>query len=459
MGAGEKWLHMEVFGSSGVRGVVNERMTPAFAVAIAQAAGTVLDAPRIAVARDTRTSGRMLVDAVASGLASVGVDIDRLGIVPTPAAQQYADSHGCPAVLVTASHNPPQFNGIKLVGADGIGLAVPTLERIEEQLQAGTTQAADWAAIGETRRIETLQSEYIDAVQAAVDRETIADSGLTVALDPGHGAGCYTSPQLLRELGCDVLTVNAQPDGRFPGRNPEPVPEQLTDLARLVRTSDADVGIAHDGDADRAVFIDETGEPIDGSASLAALAAAELESGDTMVSAVNVSQRVIDAVEAADATLERTPIGSTHLVSRIRELRADNRSVPIAGEGNGGIMYPPYRTARDGGYTAGRFLELIADRPASEVVAPYRGYRMARRNFEYDDAEQRAAMLERAAQWARSQEGDLDTKDGYRVDFGDAWTLIRPSGTEPLIRAYAEATDTRRVTDLLDAVGAAIADD
>ncbi len=446
---------MDVFGSSGVRGVVNEGMTPAFAMQVAQAAATVWDISRVAVARDTRTSGRMLVDAVASGLASVGTNIDRLGVVPTPAAQQYAATAAVPAILVTASHNPPQFNGIKLVGADGVGLAVDTLERIEDILIGETTADATWSQIGTTRRIDDLREAYITSVIEAVDRQTIAEADLTVAVDPAHGAGCHTTPTLLNQLGCTVQTVNATPDGRFPGRDPEPVPDHLADLCRLVETTDADLGIAHDGDADRAVFVDETGTPIDGSVSLAVLADAELSPGDTMVSAVNVSQRVVDAVEAAGGTLELTPIGATHLVDRIQQLRATGRSVPVAGEGNGGVIYPPYRTARDGAYTAARFLELIADTPASELAALYTGYYMVRRNLEYDDGTHRSQMLDRAEQWARHRDGTLDTRDGYRVDFGDAWALVRPSGTEPLVRVYAEARSPERATELVeDAIGA-----
>ncbi len=447
---------MDIFGSSGVRGVVNDGMTPAFALQVAQAAGTVWSAPRVAVARDTRTSGRMLADAVASGLTSVGVEVDRLGVVPTPAAHHHATAHAIPAVIVTASHNPPEFNGIKLVGADGVGLDVDTLERIEAVITREPTPTASWDTVGTQQRIDDRREAYVESVLAAVDRDRIRGAGLTVALDPAHGAGCLTSPSLLRQIGCEVHTVNADANGRFPGRDPEPVPENLADLCRLVEAVDADLGIAHDGDADRAVFVDETGTPIDGSASLAALAGEELSAGEVMVSAVNVSQRVVDAVKAADATLELTPIGATYIAERITELRADDVPVPVAGEGNGGVIFPPFRTVRDGAYTAARFLELVADRPASAVVAPYTGYHMVRENVAYEDAAHRERLLERAEGWARDHVGTLDTRDGYRIDLGDAWTLIRPSGTEPLIRVYAEAEDLDRAQRLVAEAAAAI---
>ena len=447
---------MDVFGSSGVRGVVNEGLTPTLVLRIAQAAGTVWDHDRAAIARDTRVSGHMFADAAASGLASVGTTVERLGVTPTPAAQYYAERESVPVVLITASHNPPQFNGVKLVGRDGAGLPVDRLERIERVLIEESFGTVDWHGIGGHQRVDGVGEAYVEDVRSAVDRERIAAGALTVALDPGHGAGCATTPRLLRDLGCDVRTVNAQPDGHFPARASEPAGEALDDLCRLVEATDADLGIAHDGDADRAVFVDEIGARIDGSASLAALAAAEIDSGDVMVSAVNVSQCVVDAVQAAGGELALTPIGATHLSSRVRELQAADQSVPIAGEGNGGVFFPPYRLARDGAYTAARFLELVADAPASSVVEPYDDYRFVQRNFSYDDENQREAMLDAAEEWVRAQDAPIDTKDGYRVDFGDAWALVRPSGTEPLVRAYAEAADGDRAESLIDSLTTAI---
>ncbi|ELY91031.1 phosphoglucosamine mutase [Natrialba hulunbeirensis JCM 10989] len=441
---------MEVFGSSGTRGVANEELTPAFVLRVAKAAGTAWQVDRVAIARDTRYTGRMLADAAASGLTSTGTDVDRLGIISTPGAQGYAEREGIPVIVVTASHNPPQYNGIKLVGSDGVELAVTDLEAIEETLLAGEFAVAPWDETGRVREIDGVRDAYIDELLAASDRETIADADLTVALDPGHGAGTLTSPEFFRELGCRVLTVNSQPDGKFPGRDPEPVPDNLGDLGRLVRTTDADIGIAHDGDADRAIFFDEHGEFVSGDAALAALAAAELESGETTVSAVNVSQRLVDVVTNVGADLELTPIGSTNIITRIEELEATGEHVPIAGEGNGGIFFPDYRLSRDGAYTAARFLELVAEQPVSEIVGPYDGYANIRRNIKYESTAERDAMLDAAANHAHAADAELNTRDGYRLDHGDAWVLARPSGTEPLVRVYAEARDADRATQLVD---------
>lgn len=448
---------MKVFGSSGVRGLANDTLTPEYVLRIAAAASSEWDDDwGAAVARDTRTTGRMLADAAAAGLASTGLDVHRLGVVPTPAAQAYAERAGIPALVITASHNPPEYNGVKLIGADGIELGRPAIKRVEDRLAKETVKRAPWATVGATQRIEDVRQQYVSEVRAATDRSAVEAAELTVAVDPGHGAGSATSPQLFRELGCEVVTVNAQEDGHFPGRNPEPVGGNLRDLRQLVRAADADLGVAHDGDADRAVFADERGEGIEGDAALAALAAGVLDHGETVVSAVNVSQRLVDVADDVGATVELTPIGSTNIITRVRELQAAGEEVPIAGEGNGGILFPAHRLARDGLYTATKFLELVATNPASEVVAPFDAYENVRLDLAYRDDRERDRMLGAAERHAREADAELTTMDGYRLDYGDGWVLVRASGTEPLVRVYAEARSGDRATQLANEVRTAI---
>ena len=441
---------MKVFGSSGTRGVAITDLSPEFVLRVAKAAGTVWGTDRAAVATDTRQTGVMFADATAAGLASVGLDVDRLGPTPTPAVSRYCEQEGVPGVLLTASHNPPEYNGVKLIGSDGIELSVETLERIEEHVLTEEFDDATWETVGATTTVETATSEYVESLLEAVDREKIAAADLTVALDPGHGAGTFASPEFYRRLGCRVITVNAQPDGHFPGRLPEPVPENLTDLAQLVAATDADVGIAHDGDADRSVFVDETGRHIDGDVSLAALADEALAAGDSIVAAVNVSQRVVDVCTQIGAELELTPIGATHIITRIKELWADGASVPIAGEGNGGVFFPNHRLVRDGPYIGAKFLELVADRPASEIAAPYQAYDNRRINLTYESEPERKLLLDAAAEFAETSDAEVSTIDGYRLDYGDAWVLVRPSGTEPKVRIYAEATTQSRASALAE---------
>ncbi|MCL9816126.1 phosphoglucosamine mutase [Natronocalculus amylovorans] len=447
---------MDIFGSSGVRGVAGKGLSPEFVLRIARAAATVWDVDRVAVARDTRTTGQLFANIAAGGAASTGTAVDRLGIAPTPAVTRYCEVESLPGILITASHNPPQYNGVKLIGTDGIELPVRTLERIEEHVLTEQFTIGEWNEIEETTQIETVNDDYVEELLASVDRETIADANLTVALDPAHGAGALTSPEFYRALGCSVITVNAQPDGHFPGRMSEPVKEHLEDLCTLVEATDADVGIAHDGDADRAIFIDEDGNYIDGDTSLAALAAEALSKGDTTVAAVNVSQRLVDVCDDVGATLELTPIGATNIITRIKELWAEGQTVPISGEGNGGIFFPNYRLVRDGAYIGAKFLELLADSTASEVVAPYQSYHNVRYNIEYRSESQRSKMLAAAETYVESQDATPNTIDGYRLDYGDAWVLVRPSGTEPKIRIYAEGREADRAQSLADGIHDAI---
>ncbi|MFW6449334.1 MAG: hypothetical protein ACOC0X_07310 [Halobacteriota archaeon] len=245
-------------------------------------------------------------------------------------------------------------------------------------------------------------------------------------------------------------TLNADVDGRFPNRQPEPVPEVLGDLADAVVALDADLGVAHDGDADRAVFVDERGTVLDGGAVFAALAADAVDTGDTIVTGITASKRLVDIADDADAHLDLTRVGAAHILSRVRELEATGETVAIAGEENGGLVFPEHRLARDGAYTVGRLLRLVAERPASIVVEPHGDVAFRRHDLPYDDASDREAMLERAERWARTSPGRLRTVDGYRLDRGDGWVLVRPSGTEPLVRIYAEATDEATARALID---------
>jgi phosphomannomutase/phosphoglucomutase len=441
---------MQVFGSSGTRGEVGAEFSPEFVLRVARAAATVWDADRVALARDTRTTGAMFADAAAAGVAATGTDVERLGVAPTPATVRYCDVESVPGVQITASHNPPEYNGVKLIGPDGSGLPVDRLEAVEECLLSESFATAEWDGVGTRHHVDHANDDYVAEMLDVLDRDAIAAANLTVALDPGHGAGSGTSPEFFRELGCEVVTINAQPDGHFPGRAPEPVKKNLDDLGRLVRASDADVGIAHDGDADRAIFFDERGEYVEGDASLAALAERELSAGDATVSAVNVSQRLVDVCNRIEADLELTPIGATNIVTRVRDLWSENRSVPIAGEGNGGIFFPNYRLSRDGAFVGAKFLELLAERdaPVSEVIEPYTDYHNVRINLTYESEADREAMLAAAERYAATADADPETIDGYRLDYGDAWVLVRESGTEPKVRVYAEAREESRAATL-----------
>ena len=347
---------MGVFGSSGVRGVVNEDLTPAFVERLCAVVGAEWELDRVAIGRDTRLSGPLFESAAAAGFMSAGVDVGRVGVIPTPGLQDHLRREEIAGCMVTASHNPREYNGLKFFDATGRELSGAGIERIEQAMSSDDRRRAHWDRVGSEDQVTGVRGLYIDGIVDAVDAEAIRDHELTVAIDPGHGAGSTTSPRLCRELGCRVVTVNATPDGRFPSRSPEPVPGVLEDLQRLVRASDADVGVAHDGDGDRAMFVDETGAVIDGDTMLAVLATALVEVGDVVVTAVNASQGIEDAVHTAGGTIERTAIGSAQILERIAEVEQRGERVPLAGESNGGLFLPEERSARDGAFVLARVL-------------------------------------------------------------------------------------------------------
>lgn len=434
---------MGLFGSSGTRGVVGAEMTPEFVERLAAVVASYWDSSRIAIGRDSRLTGQMLANAASSGVASAGVDIDRVGIVPTPTLQWYLAREGIPGCMISASHNPPEYNGVKLFDDAGVELGGARLTQIETAYEDEQREWVTWNHTGTDRYVPEVTEGYVDATASALDAEAIRSADLTVAVDPGHGAGVRTSQLLCRKLGCRVLAVNDTLDGTFPGRAPEPVPESLGDLCRLVEASDANLGVAHDGDADRAMFVDEEGNVVSGDTALAVLADAVLDPGDTVVAAVNASLRLADAVADRRARLERTPIGSASIVERIKTCRGEGKRVPLAGEGNGGIFFPEYSLARDGAYAMGRMLELVAERPLSERAAEHSGYHLVRREVGYESIAARDRMIAAVDEYGKKGAAEVDRSDGVRLEYSDGWALVRASGTEPLIRVVAESEERR----------------
>ncbi len=449
---------MGVFGSSGIRGIANEDLTPAFVERVAAAVGSEWSADRVAIARDPRLSGPLFANAAAAGFMAVGVDVERLGVLPTPALQGYLQRTGRFGCMITASHNPREYNGMKFFIEEGRELAGAGLERIEGAVEERARKRVPWDGTGAETRVDGARSSYVRGIVDATNQPAVAGAGLTVAVDPGHGATCATTPELCRRLGCRVVTVNADPDGRFPGRSPEPVPGVLRDLQRLVRASDADLGVAHDGDGDRAVFIDECGDIVPGDTVLAILTEALVEEGDTVVTAANASDRIAEAVAAQGGRLERTPIGSTHIVERVATCGERGATVPVAGESNGGIFLPEARLIRDGALVLARMLELAVARPIGERAGEYDEYVLERRSIRYRSVGEREDMLaaidDVAAEWG----GDVERIDGIRLEGEEGWVLARPSGTEPLVRLTAEAQDRERAKEYLRIVLDAIED-
>jgi phosphomannomutase/phosphoglucomutase len=425
-----------MFGTNGIRGVVNKDMNVALALQIGKAVGKEFPG-RVAVGTDTRLSADMLTSAVASGLMAVGCDVDLLGMLPTPAIQYYVKTHDdvAAAVVVTASHNPPEFNGLKVIASDGTEASKDEEEAIED-LYDTEIETVPWDKAGRARRVDGADEDYVDAVLSRADVKAIQDAKLTVVLDCANGASCYTSPLLLRKLGVRAIMLNSSPDGTFPGHPSEPTAENLVDLCRTVPEVKADLGIAHDGDADRCVFVDGSGNYVPGDKVLAVLARSMCQKnpGSVVVTPVATSSVIDDAVSAAGGRVVRTAVGSPVVARKMMEV-----SGIMGGEENGGLIFPDHQYCRDGAMAIVRMLEcIIHDGPLEGQVASLPVYYTVKDKIACPN-ERKKELLKHMEDYAVGEL--IDKTDGIKVVYSDGWVLMRPSGTEPIFRIYAETKD------------------
>ncbi|WP_456423098.1 phosphoglucosamine mutase [Thermococcus sp.] len=442
----------KLFGTFGVRGIANEKITPEFALRMGMAFGTMLKRegrkrPLVVVGRDTRVSGEMLKNALISGLLSVGCDVIDVGIAPTPAIQ-WATPHfnADGGAVITASHNPPEYNGIKLLEPNGMGLKKEREAVVEEVFFKEDFDRAKWDEIGEVRE-EDIIKPYIEAIKSRVDVEAIKKRRPFVVVDTSNGAGSLTLPYLLRELGCKVVSVNAHPDGHFPARNPEPNEENLRGFMEIVKALGADFGVAQDGDADRAVFIDENGRFIQGDKTFALVADAVLreKGGGLLVTTIATSNLLDDIARRNNARVMRTRVGDLIVARALLE-----HNGTIGGEENGGVIFPDFVLGRDGAMTTAKIVEIFAKsgKKFSELIDGLPRYYQfkTKRKVEGD----RKAIVEKVARLAREKGYAIDTTDGTKILFPDGWVLVRASGTEPIIRVFSEAKSEEKAKEYLE---------
>ncbi len=431
-----------MFGTSGIRGPLGETVTAALALDVGRAVATD-GADRVLVGRDARDSGRFLADAVAAGLAECGASVVDLGQVATPTLARSIDRLNADAgVVITASHNPAPDNGIKLWTPSGQAFDLDQRERITELVDREAYAFAAWDETGDRHRDETATAAHRDALVEAVDRESI--EGLDIVVDVGNGVGGVTATALC-EVGADVTTLNAQPDGAFPGRPSEPTAETVGDLCAQVEHTDADLGIAHDGDADRMLAVDETGRfvPKDVLLALFAQRAVTRADGGRVAVPVDTSLCVDDAVTAAGGELVRTSVGDVF----VAEAAAEPGAV-FGGEPSGAWIWPAETLCPDGPLAACKLAALVGNEGslASQVDA-VESYPLYRENIE---VEAKREVMDRVTESVTASFDRLETIDGLRVETDDGWFLIRASGTQPLVRVTAEArqeTAARRLCE------------
>ena len=440
-------VHALKISISGVRGVVGDFLTPQLIESFAKAFGTFTGEGRITVGRDTRTSGEMLLHAVCSGLLSTGcIPID-LGICPTPSVQiRTKETEAIGGIIITASHNPAQWNALKFVGKDGRFLDEYESRSVVEIYHEQTFRRCPDEEINKVRQDPQAIESHLKKVLAYLDVELIRQRHFKVAFDCCNGAGSLMTPRLLQELGCQLIPINTEPNGLFP-REPEPTPQHLTQLCSTTKLSGADVGFAQDADADRLAIVNEQGEAIGEDYTLA-LAVQFVLSKTPGPVVVNLStSRVIEDIAAQyHCPVYRTKIGESNVIDKILECQAI-----VGGEGNGGVMIPAIHPCRDSFIGMGLVLQYMAEtgKTVSELVEAIPRYFMVKRKIPLP-SDQIFGIVDTLTQ--KYTDAHIDTTDGLKIllDEQQAWIHVRPSNTEPILRVVSEATSQEEAKKLND---------
>ena len=435
----------KLFGSSGVRGLVNTDLTPVLTCRVGLAVATYSKARKALVARDTRVSGSMLEDALVSGLMAGDVQVSLLDMVPTPALAYLTKTLNADVgFMLTASHNPPQYNGIKIF-SESLSYTDESQNAVEKIIAENSFAIPDWRGIGEASVVD-VSHLYIEMIRKAV----ALHKQWRVVVDPGCGATFDVGPSVLKATGCSVTALNAQPDGFFPARSSEPTAESLKELAHVVKELDADVGVAFDGDGDRVAFIDDRGSFVDFDRSLAAYAAYALKqhAGGTVVTNVEASMCVEKMAETYGGKVVRTKVGDIYISEGIKRSNA-----VFGGEPCGAWVHPRFHYCPDGPLSAVLFLKALEEENKSlrEFVAEVPRYVTLRENIacKNDLKHKAVASIEKGLKSAFPEYTDFSTVDGVRLALKNGWLLIRASGTEPLIRLTVEGESLKAAKDIM----------
>ncbi|MBI9017843.1 MAG: phosphoglucosamine mutase [Phycisphaerae bacterium] len=445
---------------SGLRGIIGENLGPKEASEYGMAFGTYLKRkasdgkkPKIAIGRDSRPSGPMIAAAVSAGLMACGCDVVDLGIVTTPGGALMGKNLQCDgSVIITASHNPVPWNGIKLLRHDGIAFPADEVKVIQDSFRNGDFDQLDSLNVGNATADTRTHAFHVDTAMQLCDKTLIRSKRFKVVLDSVNGAGCIGTAELLHALGCELIHLNERPTGIF-AHTPEPTAENLKDLGPQVLKYKAVVGFAQDPDADRLALIDEKGNYI-GEEYTLALAAKYMFSKKKGKAAANLStSRMIDDLAAqAGCEVIRTPVGEAHVANAM----VANDCI-VGGEGNGGIIDLRVIPVRDSFVGIVLVLQLLAEtgKTISELVAEIPKYEMIKTKFECP-AEKAAQKLEMVSRHFAMAEGGarVDNSDGIRIDLPDGWVHLRASNTEPIMRLIAEAKDVDTANEMIQQIQA-----
>lgn len=439
------------FGTNGIREVVGETLTSRFVADMTGAIAEVVgDSRPILVACDGRTSSPAFSRIAAGTLSLAGLEVQELGPMPTPCAQYNVPRLKVSAgVIITASHNPPEFNGIKGIAADGLEFTTETEAAVEKAFLEGRTRKVRFDKVGNIRPEDAGIERYLSGVGSQVDAERIRERAFRIVVDCGNGASATTAPLQLNQLGARYISLNGNLDGRFPGRPSEPTEANLRDLVASVPAFKADLGVAHDGDADRAVFVDDRGRYIPGERILTLLAREEIRKagGGVIATPVTSSQAVEDIVVPLGGKVHYTRVGSPVVSRAMVETGA-----VFGGEENGGYLFPKHQCARDGAMTLAKVLELVAvsKKPLSKLLDELPPYFLVKKKVACPvELRQRVlAEVPSLLDAGKDPATRVVTLDGVKVITPRGWVLVRPSGTEPIYRVFAEAKELKVAEEL-----------
>jgi phosphomannomutase len=441
---------------SGVRGILGDSLTPQLAAAFAQAFGSYIGGGPFIVGRDARSSGEMISQAVIAGLISVGCQPVDVGIVPIPSFLFFIkDGRAAGGISVTASHNPKEWNGLKFASRDGLYLTPHQTEEFLDIYDQGEFSLVPpdrlKAAKTETEAVEP----HLRKILGAVDAERIKRRAFKVVLDCNNGAGAVLAPRFLEALGCEATLLYAEPSGEF-AHDPEPLPENISQVCRAVVGRGADVGFVQDADADRLAIINERGEPIGEELTLAVAAQYILGCKKGPIVCNLSSSRALDDI-AREAGVEclRSKIGEINVVEKL--LAAEPRAV-IGGEGNGGVIFPDVHPCRDSFAAMALILEAMAATGQSMSSLERAVPRYAMIKDRLPGSAEQAYRLINLLRKRYEGRGTLTLLDGLKVDFKDRWIHVRPSNTEPIIRVLAEAKSEDVAREAMESLKAAIAE-
>ncbi len=440
---------------SGIRGIAFDSLTDDVIFNFSKVFALYSKGGKILVASDGRSSGKIIREIVIRALCSQGAEVIDIGICPTPTAQLAVKKTGAKgAIIITASHNPPEWNGLKFVRSDGIFLNEAQAKELIDLYSSLShrTKQEKITALNFSCRNDVLDL-HISDVLANVNTERIKKMKFKVAVDCCNGAGSVITPKLLKSFGCEVIAINTVP-GTPPPRGLEPIQENLGALCEIVKKFGADIGFAQDPDADRLAVVDEKGVAIGEEYSMVLAALFVLENLDknirkNVATNLSTSRMIDDLASKYKAKVYRTKIGEVNVSEKMVETGA-----VIGGEGNGGVIYPKIGYGRDSLAGIGLILDLLSfsGKKISEIVSSIPYYVIIKEKIALSDRESIKALLQKTQEHFRDEK--LNVSDGIKVDYPDSWVHVRSSNTEPVVRLIAEAPTKEKAKILLDKIKA-----